>query len=51
MKKGIVSMSIIYTFLIVFLIMLTGMMADYLVKSNMVDAIINEAKEEIYETS
>ena len=47
-KKGIVSISIVYTFLILFILTLTGILHNYLTKNNLISNIIINVKEEIY---
>lgn len=48
MKKGIISMSVIYTFLILFILTMTTILSSYIIRNNLVKEVINEAKEEIY---
>lgn len=48
MKKGIISMSVIYTFLILFVLTMTTILSSYIIRNNLVKEVINEAKEEIY---
>ena len=48
MKKGIISMSVIYTFLILFILTLTTILSSYIIRNNLIKDVINEAKEEIY---
>ena len=48
MKKGIISMSVIYTFLILFVLTMTTILSSYIIRNNLVREVINEAKEEIY---
>ena len=48
MKKGIISMSVIYTFLILFILTMTTILSSYIIRNNLVREVINEAKEEIY---
>lgn len=48
MKKGIISMSVIYTFLILFILTMTTILSSYVIRNNLVKEVINEAKEEIY---
>ncbi len=48
MKKGIISMSVIYTFLILFILTITTILSSYITKNNLIREIIIEAKEEIY---
>lgn len=48
MKKGIISMSVIYTFLILFVLTMTAILSSYIIRNNLVKEVINEAKEEIY---
>lgn len=48
MKKGIISMSVIYTFLILFILTMTTTLSSYIIRNNLIKEVINEAKEEIY---
>ena len=48
MKKGIISMSVIYTFLILFILTMTTILSSYVIRNNLVKEVISEAKEEIY---
>ena len=48
MKKGIISMSVIYTFLILFILIMTTILSSHIIRNNLVKEVINEAKEEIY---
>ena len=48
MKNGIISMSVIYTFLILFILTMTTILSSYVIRNNLVKEVINEAKEEIY---
>ena len=48
MKKGIISMSVIYTFLILFVLTMTTILSSYIIRNNLVKEVINEVKEEIY---
>ena len=48
MKKGIISMSVIYTFLILFILTMTTILSSYVIRNNLVKEVINEVKEEIY---
>lgn len=48
MKKGIISMSVIYTFLILFILTMTTILSSYIIRNNLIKEVINEAKEEIY---
>ena len=48
MKKGIISMSVIYTFLILFVLTMTTILSSYVIRNNLVKEVISEAKEEIY---
>ena len=48
MKKGFISMTIVYSFLLVFIFTLLALLLIYTQKSRQVDSIVNEAKEELY---
>ena len=48
MKKGIISMSVIYTFLILFILTITTIVSSYITKTNLIRESIIEAKDEIY---
>lgn len=48
MKKGVISMSVIYTFLVLFILTMTTILSSYIIRNNLIREVINEAKEEIY---
>ena len=48
MKKGFISMTIVYSFLLVFIFTLLAFLVLYTQKSRLVDSIVNEAKEQMY---
>lgn len=50
MKKGLISMTVVYTFLVLFLLITSSAISYYLTTSNMVDTLIQKAKEDIYES-
>lgn len=51
MKKGFISMTIVYSFLLVFIFTLLAFLLLYTQKSRLVDSIVNEAKEQLYTNS
>ena len=48
MKKGVISMSVIYTFLVLFILTMTTILSSYIIRNNLIREVIIEAKEEIY---
>ena len=48
MKKGFISMTIVYSFLLVFIFTLLAFLLLYTQKSRLLDSIVNESKEELY---
>ena len=48
MKKGFISMTIVYSFLLIFIFTLLALLLLYTQKSRLVDSIVNESKEQIY---
>lgn len=51
MKKGFISMAVVYTFLILFLLILFSILSSYLFRMNMVDVVTNKVKEELNDSS
>ncbi len=51
MKKGFISITIIYSFLLIFIFTLLTLLVLYTRKSRLVDSISNEAKEQLYITT
>jgi hypothetical protein len=49
MKKGFISMTIVYSFLLVFIFTLLAFLVLYTQKSRLVDSIVNESKEQLYD--
>lgn len=47
-KKGFVSISIIYSFLILFLLLMLSIIASYSNRLNLLSSIVEEAKTNIY---
>ena len=47
-KKGFMSISIIYSFLILFLLLLVSILASYANRINLVTSVVEDAKTEIY---
>ena len=48
MKKGFISMTVIYSFLLIFVFTLLTLLVLYSQKSRLVDSMTNEAKEQLY---
>ncbi len=46
-KKGFISVSIIYSFLILFLILLLGILSTYVQRENMIDKIVIQVKADL----
>ncbi|MEG0799370.1 MAG: hypothetical protein RR228_00730 [Bacilli bacterium] len=46
-NKGFVSMSALYAFLIVFLLLMVSIASSYVSKNNLVNAIVEQAKEDL----
>lgn len=47
MKKGFISISIIYTFLIAFLAISLAIISSYVVRYNYISSIVNDARAEL----
>lgn len=48
-KKGFMSISIIYSFLVLFLLLMFSIVISFSNRINMITSIVNDAKEEIYQ--
>lgn len=48
-KKGFISISIIYTFLILFILIMFSIIISYSNRANMISSIVEEAKESLKE--
>ncbi len=44
MKKGFISMAVVYSFLIIFLIIMTSLLNAYINRSNYIDTVSNDTK-------
>lgn len=44
MKKGFISMAVVYSFLIVFLILITSLLNTYINRSNFLDDVVRDVK-------
>ena len=44
MKKGFVSMAVVYTFLIIFLVIMVAILNSYINRSNFVNKIVTDTK-------
>ena len=47
-KKGFISISIVYTFLILFIFLMLAILASYISRENLLSKIVNQSKEIIY---
>ena len=44
MKKGFISMTVVYTFLVIFLVLMTSFLSTYVNRNKLSDALVNEVK-------
>lgn len=46
-KKGFISMAVIYSFIIVFVLLIVSLLSLYAFRNNVANGLINEVKEEL----
>lgn len=49
MKKGFISMAVVYSFLIVFLVIMLSLLTTYVNRNNYINRVVNETKEYLNE--
>lgn len=49
MKKGFISMAVVYSFLIVFLIIMTSLLNVYINRNNFIDTLVKDVKNQLNE--